>query len=381
MLRTPLYDFHVSNGAKMVEFAGWEMPMYYQWTSGGGGIQDEHRQCRSSGALFDVSHMGRFRVSGRHAARFLERVCTRRIRDMKASTCRYSLVCNERGGIMDDIIVYRHDEDDFLLVVNASNRQKLLAHFRAVQEREQLAFKLDDQTQTTAMVAVQGPKVVEFVGKFSREIPTLKRYTFAVKNLLVVKLTVSRTGYTGEDGVEVILPAMMVGMAMKMIMKDVDPKDPHAVIKPAGLGARDTLRMEAGMPLYGHELGEDINALSTGLDFAICLDKDQGERAETFIGLDALRKTRDEGGPAHRLVGLILEGKRSARQGMGVLVDGQSSGVVTSGCPSPTLGVPIAMAYVLKAHSAPGTSVEVDTGKGERLSGKVVPLPFYKAGR
>jgi aminomethyltransferase len=381
VLRTPIYDFHVSNGAKMVEFAGWEMPMYYQWASGGGGIQDEHRQCRSSGALFDVSHMGRFRVSGRHAARFLERVCTRRIRDMKASTCRYSLVCNERGGIMDDIIVYRHDEDDFLLVVNASNRQKLQAHFRAVQEREQLAFKLDDQTQTTAMVAVQGPKVVEFVGKFSREIPTLKRYTFAVKNLLVVKLTVSRTGYTGEDGVEVILPAMMVGMAMKMIMNDVDPKDPHAVIKPAGLGARDTLRMEAGMPLYGHELGEDINALSTGLDFAICLDKDQGERAETFIGLDALRKTRDEGGPAHRLVGLILEGKRSARQGMGVLVDGQSSGVVTSGCPSPTLGVPIAMAYVLKAHSAPGTSVEVDTGKGERLSGKVVPLPFYKAGR
>ncbi len=378
MLKTPLYDFHVSNGAKMVEFAGWEMPMYYQWASGGGGIQDEHHQCRKSGALFDVSHMGRFRVSGRHAARFLERVCTRRIRDMKGHSCRYSLVCNEQGGILDDIIVYRHDEDDFLLVVNASNRQKLLTHFKGVQEREQLAFKLDDQTQSTAMVAVQGPRVVEFVGKFSREIPTLKRYTFAVKNLLVVKLTVSRTGYTGEDGVEVILPGMMVGMAMKMIMKDVDPKDPNAAIKPAGLGARDTLRMEAGMPLYGHELGEDINALSTGLDFALSLDKDQGERPETFIGMEALKKCRDEGGPSHKLSGLILEGKRSARQGMSVLVNGESSGVVTSGCPSPTLGVPIAMAYLRKDHASPGTSVEVDTGKGERLTGKVSPLPFYK---
>lgn len=379
MLRTPLYDFHVSHGAKMVEFAGWEMPMFYAWAAGGGGIQDEHRQVRSSGGLFDVSHMGRFRAHGRHAARLLERVCTRSIRDMKPQTCRYGLVLNQRGGIMDDVIVYRMDEDDFVVVVNASNREKLWAHFNATMAAESLVLKLDDQTKSTAMVAVQGPRVVEFVGKFSREIPTLKRYTFAVKNLLVVKLIVSRTGYTGEDGVEVILPAPMVGLAMKMIMKDVRQDDPNAAIKPAGLGARDTLRMEAGMPLYGHELSEETNALGTGLDFAISMDKDQGERGIGFIGHDALKRVRDAGGPASKLVGIAVEGKRSPRQGMIVHSGGKESGVVTSGCPSPTLGYPIAMAYVNRELAAEGTALEIDTGKGERLAGKVVKLPFYKA--
>lgn len=379
VLRTPLYDFHVSQGAKMVEFAGWEMPMYYSWTAGGGGITDEHKQVRTSGGLFDVSHMGRFRVHGRHAARLLERVCTRSIRGMKPQSCRYGLVLNERGGVMDDVIVYRMDEDDFVVVVNASNREKLWAHFGATVAAEGLVLKLDDQTKNTAMIAAQGPRVVEFVGKFSREIPTLKRYTFAVKNLLVVKLIVSRTGYTGEDGVEVILPGAMIGMAMKMLLKDVKQDDPAAAIKPAGLGARDTLRTEAGMPLYGHELTEETNALATGLDFAISMDKDQGERGIAFIGLDALRRSRDAGGPASKLVGIAVEGKRSPRQGMIVLAGGKESGVVTSGCPSPTLGHPIAMAYVNKDLAAEGTALEIDTGKGDRLPGRVTKLPFYKA--
>ncbi len=381
MLRTPLYDFHVKHGGKMVDFAGWEMPMWYQLpdgAGGNGGISQEHHQTRSSGSLFDVSHMGRFKVTGRHAARFLERVCTRRVRDMKSGQCRYALVCNEQGGVHDDVIVYRMDDDDFTVVVNASNREKLLAHFKGVQERESLTFKLDDQTKSTAMVAVQGPRVVEFVSKVSREIPTLKRYSFAVKNLVLAKLVVSRTGYTGEDGVEVILPAMIVSMAMNMLLKDVNPSDPNALVRPAGLGARDTLRMEAGMPLYGHELGEEINALACGVDFAIALDKDQGERPEPFIGLDALKRTRDAGGPERVLTGFALEGKRSARQGMTILVGGSPSGVVTSGCPSPTLGYPIAMGFLAKEHRAVGTSVEIDTGK-DRIVGKVVALPFYKA--
>lgn len=372
MLRTPLHKFHVEAGAKMVEFAGWEMPMMYT------GIHEEHHQVRTSGGLFDVSHMGRVKVTGRHARRFLERLCTRRISDMTAGQCRYSLVCNERGGVRDDVIVYRMDEDEFLVVVNASNREKLLGHFEQV--RGDLGVKIDDQTTGTAMVALQGPKVMELVSKFSKEIPTLKRYRFAVKNLMVLKLIVSRTGYTGEDGVEAILPAGMVGIAMTLLLKDVDLKKEGALVRPAGLGARDTLRMEAGMPLYGHELGEEINALECGVDFAISLDKDQGEKAEVFVGMEALKRTMEAGGPKRRLVGIAIDGKRTARQGNAVLRNGAKVGEVTSGCLSPTLGHAIAMALVDIEATEPGGVLRIDTGRGE-LEGKVTKLPFYKAAK
>ncbi|MCA9300732.1 MAG: glycine cleavage system aminomethyltransferase GcvT, partial [Phycisphaerales bacterium] len=336
MLETPMHAFHLDHGARMVEFAGWHMPMVYA------GIHEEHHQVRTSGGVFDVSHMGRVRVKGLHARRLLERLCTRRISDMVEGQCRYSLMCNEQGGVKDDVLVYRMDSDEFIVVVNASNREKLLAHFEAV--KGDLNCKTKDETLDTAMVAIQGPKVMDLVSKVSKEIPTLKRYRFTVKNVLIMKLIVSRTGYTGEDGVEVILPAKAVGMAMKMLMADVDPKDPNAILKPAGLGCRDTLRMEAGMPLYGHELGEEINALASGMDFAISLDKDQDERGEPFVGMDALRRTRDEGGPKTKLIGLRIDGKRTPRQDMPVLDGDTTVGVVTSGCLSPTLGHPIAMA-------------------------------------
>jgi aminomethyltransferase len=241
-----------------------------------------------------------------------------------------------------------------------------------------MAFKIEDQTLSTAMVAMQGPKVMqEVVARFSSEIPTLKRYRFAVKNLMIMKLIVSRTGYTGEDGIEVILPAVAVSMALTLLLKDVNVKKPDAVVKPAGLGCRDTLRLEAGMPLYGHELGEEINALSCGVDFAISLDKDQGERGETFIGMEALKKTVAEGGPKRKLVGIAIEGKRTARQGMAIKSGSAVVGEVTSACLSPTLGHGIAMGFVDVAKMEVGTAVSVDTGKGE-LSGKVVKLPFYK---
>lgn len=362
----------------MVDFAGWEMPLYYAPGGSGGSTIEEHHQVRRSGGLFDVSHMGRVRFSGRHAARLLERCCTRRIRDMAHGQCRYSLVCNEQGGVKDDVIIYRLDDDDFTVVVNASNRAKLLEHFKSQAAAGSLTLKIDDQTESTTMIAAQGPKVIDFISKFSREIPSLKRYTFAVKNLVIVKLVVSRTGYTGEDGVEVILPSMMTGMAMKMILKDIDVSAPDALIKPAGLGARDTLRTEAGMPLYGHELGEDINALSCGVDFAIAIDKDQDERGEPYIGMEALKRTRDAGGPPQRLAGVALEGRRSARPGMKVLVNDKPAGVITSGCPSPTLGYPIAMGFLARDQCTEGTAVEIDTGK-DRLPGKVVKMPFYKA--
>lgn len=371
MLRTPLYQFHASNGGKMVEFAGWEMPMMYT------GIHEEHHQVRRSGGIFDVSHMGRLRITGRHARRFLERVCTRRISDMQAGQCRYSLVCNEQGGVKDDVIVYRMDDDDFLMVVNASNREKIIAHFAEVRAADDLAVKVDDQTTSTAMVALQGPKVMPLIGRFSSEIPTLKRYRFAIKNLIFLKLIVSRTGYTGEDGVEVILPSSAVSMAMSLLLRDIDVKSEQAVIKPAGLGARDTLRMEAGMPLYGHELGEDINAFSSGVDFAIAMDKHTHERGERFIGQDALEQTVATGGPARRLSGIAIDGKRTARQGMAVQANGRAIGTVTSGCLSPTLGHGIAMA-ILDADTETGAAVAIDSGRG-MLDGKIVPLPFYKA--
>ncbi|MCW5753428.1 MAG: glycine cleavage system aminomethyltransferase GcvT [Phycisphaeraceae bacterium] len=372
LLHTPLHKYHVEHGAQMVEFAGWEMPIRY--TS----IADEHKQVRTSGGLFDVSHMGRVKISGRHARRLLERLCSRKISDMQAGQCRYSLCCNEQGGVLDDVIVYRFDDDEFLVVVNGANREKMLAHFEKVRSSEDLVAKIDDQTTKTAMVAFQGPKVIPFISRFSSEIPTLKRYRFTVKNLVIAKLTVSRTGYTGEDGVEVILPASMVDMAMKLLLKDVDAKAPDALVKPCGLGARDTLRLEAGMPLYGHELGEDINALACGVDFAISLDKDEGERGIPFIGIESLKRTRDAGGPAEKLVGIVCDGRRTPRQGMPIKLDEQIIGRITSGCLSPTLDQPIAMGFVRAEFAAPGTALGVDAGRAV-LEGKVVALPFYKA--
>ncbi|MFN9064542.1 MAG: glycine cleavage system aminomethyltransferase GcvT [bacterium] len=379
MLKTALNSYHHSQHGKMVDFAGWEMPLTYAWTnpdgSAGGGITAEHVQTRTSGGFFDVSHMGRLKVHGRQAGKLLEKLCTRRVRDMKPGVCRYALLCNAQGGIHDDIIVYRMEEDDFLVVCNASNREKVIAHINAVKDGGGFVASLEDLTSKTAMVAVQGPRVIEFISAVSKEIPGLKRYTFAVKNLLIAKLIVSRTGYTGEDGVEVILPAGMIDMAMTMIMK----KAPEGLIRPCGLGARDTLRLEAGMPLYGHELTEETNALGTGLDFAIALDKEAVDEGEAFVGADALKRSRDSGGPPTKLVGLKVDGKRSARQGMKVIVGGREAGVVTSGAPSPTLGVCIAMAYVPSASSTPGVQVESDTGKGDRLGATVCALPFYKA--
>jgi len=368
LLKTPLHKLHIDAGATMVDFVGWEMPLHY------GSIIEEHRQTRSSGGFFDVSHMGRLRFTGRHARRFLDRVCTRQILGMEKGAVRYSLVCNEQGGCRDDVLVYCFDEDDYLMVCNASNRTKLLEHF--ARERGEMVFKLDDQTRSTAMVAVQGPKVMDAVSALSREIPSLKRYRFVEKSLMVVKLIVSRTGYTGEDGVEVILGATMAPLALKMLLKDKG--DASAVIKPCGLGARDTLRTEAGMPLYGHEISEDLDPLSAGLDFAVKLDKGtDDERAGRFIGQDALIAIKAKG-VTRKLVGVVLEGRRCARQGMAVMHGDSAIGSVTSGCMSPTLEKPIAMAFVPPESAAPGTQLLIDLGR-EKAAAQVVPLPFYKA--
>jgi aminomethyltransferase len=370
LLRTPFYDFHVKHGGKMVDFAGWEMPLHY------GSIIEEHHQVRNSGGLFDVSHMGRFRISGRDARKFLDHVCTRQVIDMPANSARYSLVCNERGGCRDDVLVYRLDEAEFIMVCNASNRLKLIEHFEQVKSRAGFVYKFIDETMTSAMVAVQGPRVIEMISNFSSEIPNLKRYRFTSKNLIFAKVLISRTGYTGEDGVEAILPAKFAGHAINMMASNIG--DQNAPVKPAGLGARDSLRLEAAMALYGHEITEDIDPLSANLNFAIKLDKgDDNPEAGRFIGQDALQQIAREG-LKRKLVGLKLEGKRSARQDMKILRNGKEVGSITSGCLSPTLGYPIAMAYVDVEHSEPGTALHIDLSR-TAVEGQIVPLPFYKS--
>lgn len=361
--KTPFYQFHADRQARMVEYAGYSMPLHY------GSLIEEHHAVRTGAAIFDVSHMGRIKFSGRQARRFLERLCTRRVSDMNTGQCRYSLVCNEAGGVLDDVIIYRF-EDHWLMVCNAANRTRLLAHFAS--HLGETACKIEDQTDSTAMIALQGPKVMELIGQFSREVPTLKRYTFTIKNLLILKLVISRTGYTGEDGVEVILPAGMIGMALKLFMGKAGD-----ALKPAGLGCRDTLRTEAGMPLYGHELTEDMDPLSAGLAFAVSLDKHKdADDAPQFIGQEALLAIASQG-PAKRLVGLKLGGKRSPRQGMAVLCNATPVGQVTSGCLSPTLGYPIAMAYVQASQATVGQKLSVDFG-GAPADAEVIALPFYK---
>jgi aminomethyltransferase len=371
-LCTPFHQFHLDHGGKMVDFAGWDMPLHY------GSIINEHNQVRTSGGMFDVSHMGRLRFSGRDACRFLDHVCTRQIFDMTAGQCRYSLVCNDGGGCRDDVLVYRLSGTEFVMVCNASNRLKLVEHFDQVKQAREHVFKFVDETQSTAMVALQGPKVIELISKFSTEVPTLKRYRFTEKNLIFMKLLISRTGYTGEDGVEVILPARMASQAVQLLLGKLggDIAADDAVIKPAGLGARDSLRLEAGMALYGHEITEDIDPLSANLGFAVKLDKGaDNPDIGNFIGQAALQRIAAEG-PQRKLTGLKLEGRRSARQGMSVMKAGKQVGSVTSGCLSPTLGYPIAMAYVDANHADVGGGLEVDLGKATAAA-LVVPLPFY----
>ena len=261
-----------------------------------------------------------------------------------------------------------------MVVCNGANRSKIVAHFQAVKAAEDLIFKMNDETESTCMCAIQGPKVMDIIGKISTEVPTLKRYRFTVKNVLVMKIIVSRTGYTGEDGVEVVLGSKFAKQALTMMLKDVSSTE--ALIRPAGLGARDSLRLEAGMPLYSHELDEETDPLSAGLEFAVALDKGStDDREDRFIGQDALERIAADG-PSRRLVGLKLEGRRSPRQGMAVSVADEKIGVVTSGCLSPTLNYPIAMAYVPTDAAVKGSTVSVDLAGGTTAS--IVDMPFYR---
>lgn len=359
MLRTPIFDTHKRLGARLIDFGGWEMPVMYR------GIQDEHIHTRTASSIFDVSHMGRILFRGPDAEAFLQFICTRNIQKLKVGRCGYAHVCDEKGGILDDVIVSRY-EDHFLMVCNASNREKIVAHLNKHAKGRKLT--IEDQTLQTAMLAIQGPATMDL---FSRhmpiKLPELPRYGFASGSYMGMAYTLARTGYTGEDGLEVILPASIGPMVWDYLTKDGGAG--RVTVKPAGLGARDTLRLEAGMPLYGHELNENIDPISAGCKWCVHLDTD-------FIGAEVLRKI-DKEGPRKKITGLILEGKRIARQGSKILAGDKEVGEVTSGTLSPTLEKSIAMAYIDSDRLAAGGPFTVDL-RGSKVAAQVTPLPFYK---
>jgi aminomethyltransferase len=359
--RTPLHEFHVASGAKMVDFAGWEMPLLYR------GIVEEHQQTRTSGSLFDVSHMGRLYITGKDVVPFLDKVLTRNVSQQRVGQSRYGLVCNAAGGVLDDVIVSK-DAKHWLIVCNASNRQKIVTHLNASRDAGGFDAAINDQTESTAMMAVQGPRVIELIEEtLSIDIRSIKRYGFENGTHMLSRYTVFRSGYTGEDGVEIIVSSGTAQNMIKSLSGEINKAD--APVKPAGLGARDTLRLEASMPLYGHELSESLDPISAGLEWAIDLAKD-------FIGAEPLRVIAKHG-PARKLVGLQLQSPRIARQGTPVKRGAAIIGEVTSGTFSPTLQRSIAMAYVDRGSAEPGTELEVDL-RGAPLAAKVASLPFYK---
>lgn len=342
----------------MVDFAGWEMPLLY--TS----IVEEHRHTRSTASVFDVSHMGRLEFRGPEAEALLEHVCTRGLAGSPVGQSRYSHLCNEKGGILDDVIVSRF-EDRWLMVCNASNRDSVLAWIREHSSGRDV--EITDRTEETMMVAIQGPAAVEMISKLLPvPVSDLKRYHFCSGSYMFTPYVIFRSGYTGEDGVEIILPAGIAQLIAGYLFKT--DSDEHAV-RPAGLGARDTLRMEAGMPLYGHELHENTDSLSAGLAWCVDLSKD-------FVGSERLREI-SRTGPARRLVGIELAGRRIARQHAPVLCENKQVGEVTSGTYSPTLERSIAMAYVDAALNQEGRPLLVDLG-GKHAEARIVKLPFYK---
>lgn len=407
LARTPLYDWHVAHGGRMVDFAGWSMPV--QYTS----IVEEHRATRSAVGVFDVSHMGRLQFFGRAAAGFLDWVLTRRTTDMKPGQVRYGLICYRNGLIVDDVLVYclASNVDDheltpsFQMVVNAGNVGKVVhwldecrrpqpGHFRDIEK--EVAYKVfhwwnkssgQQHSETTeltilncateqAMIAVQGPKTLEVLSPFfqmhndpsSLDLSSVRYYHCTRGMFDGMSVLVSRTGYTGEDGVEIICKSEEAREIWERILSAADEVGGMAV----GLGARDSLRLEAAMPLYDHEL-TGANPFQAGLDFAVNLD------GRDFVGRKALtRAAKDSSLPVR--VGLELDGRRVPRQGCAVLQGDEPVGEVTSGTFSPTFERPIAMAYVRPSAQAVGTRLAVDI-RGTPHAAVVVPLPFYKRGR
>jgi aminomethyltransferase len=363
MEQTVLHDWHVTNHGRMVDFAGWSMPVQYS------SIVEEHNAVRQRAGLFDISHMGRLEFQGPDAVRFLDHLLTNEVASLAPGQIRYSLICREDGGILDDVLVYRiqHSIDGqpaHMLVVNASNRQKILEWIES--HRAGFDATVVDRTKEWAMIALQGPGSIALLAAYGTPDPAPSRYYTCWKGQTPHgPALVSRTGYTGEDGIELIIPSSTA----VAVWNDLMSRGQAAGILPCGLGCRDTLRLEAAMPLYGHELSEEIDPLTAGLQFAVKFTK-------PFIGQARLAEIAAS--PLDRVrVGLVLDGRRIAREHTPIKAGGETIGEVTSGTFSPTLQRTIAMAYVSRAFAAPGSRLDVDL-RGKLEPAQVVPLPFYR---
>jgi aminomethyltransferase len=341
--RTPLYEEHVEAGAKLVPFAGWEMPVQYE------GVIAEHRAVRTDAGVFDVSHMGELEVNGPKAEELLQRVLSNDVARLAVGDAQYTLLTNEQGGVIDDLIVYRTDELRYLLVVNAANRER---NFEWLKEHEVRGSDVRDVSDDYALLAVQGPHALERLG-----LPRGKAFTWELGELDGIEVMIARTGYTGEEGVELMTPAADGPALWRAILA-------RGVV-PCGLGARDTLRLEVSYPLHGNDIGPEWDAISSGLAWVCALEKE-------FVGVEVLRDVKERG-PAEKLIAFRMTEQAIPRQGMTI----EGGGVVTSGSLSPMLEVGIGLGYVPSEASAPRTALTVDV-RGRPKRGEVVSKPIYK---
>jgi aminomethyltransferase len=343
LLRTPLYERHVALGARMVPFAGYEMPVQYE------GVIDEHKAVRTDTGVFDVSHMGELHVDGPTAQEFLQSILSNDVDRLSDGDAQYTLLTNETGGIVDDLIVYRFSHGQFYLVVNASNRSVVYAWLK---EREPHGCEVRDASDEYALLAVQGPGSLERLG-----LPDAPAFTHAMGELDGVEVMIARTGYTGESGVELCCAADDATTLWDAVLA--------RGATPCGLGARDTLRLEVCYPLHGNDITPETDAISAGLGWACALDTD-------FTGVDVLRRIKQEG-PACRLVPFVMEERAVPRQGMAI----EGGGEVTSGTHSPMLDLGIGMGYVPASSAAPDTELVIDV-RGKLRRARVVKKPIYR---
>jgi len=343
LLYTPLHERHVELGARMVPFAGWEMPVQYQ------GVIAEHRAVRTDGGVFDVSHMGELEVEGPRALELLQATLSNDLDRLEPGEAQYTLLTNEDGGIVDDLIAYRVGECSYLLVVNAGNRA---VDYAWLKEREIPGSDVRDVSDDCALLAVQGPRAIERLG-----LPPARPFTFSETSLDGVEVMVNRTGYTGEDGCELLCMSEDAVRLWDAVLE-------RGVV-PCGLGARDTLRLEVCYPLHGNDIGPDTDAISAGLGWACALDKE-------FEGVETLRRVKAEG-PERRLVAFVMKDKAIPRHAMPI----EGGGEVTSGSHSPMLDIGIGMGYVPSAMAQPETELTIDV-RGRPRRARVVKKPIYK---
>jgi aminomethyltransferase len=355
--RTALHDLHREAGARMIDFGGWEMPVWY------GGIVEEHHAVRNQAGLFDVSHMGEFWLEGPDAIRALDALVVADVGAIRHGRAKYTLLLDEAGGIVDDLLVYKMADDRLLCVVNAGPREADWAHLQAHLSGGDL--RTTDRTLETSLLALHGPASRQILAPLWTPPEKMPYYAFAETKVAGIDCLVSRTGYTGEFGYE-LMCAWDEGPALWRALMEAGR--PHG-LKPIGLGARDTLRLEAGMLLSGTDMDRKTSPLEAGLDSTIAWDKD-------FLGRQALLEQRDAG-VRRRLIGLEMVDRAIPRHGYRMLQAGRAVGEVTSGTQSPTLGKAIGLAYVETSCSEPGTELDVEV-RNDRKRARVVPKPFYK---